>query len=241
MLPSLSLPPEQAQILYAVLSGRDVLAMPPLGELRTLYYQVLATLLPGVLLIFSPFIERMKNELVALEMQGISATMLHSGLSDYALAAQKERIRRKHFQIIFLSPGILERPGIRSFFITSTEISLIVVDEAHCFSMHAPGFRPTYFQIPKFLEELVRSSTASSVLHTPSPASAERAPASVHPRTHAITSSALKSPVRPPVLALTLPTTRQVEQDIGRALWLPHPSQSVPSLSQDTKSPEALL
>ena len=241
MLPSLSLPPEQAQILYAVLSGRDVLAMPPLGELRTLYYQVLATLLPEVLLIFSPFIERMKNELVALEMQGISATMLHSGLSDYALAAQKERIRRKHFQIIFLSPGILERPGIRSFFITSTEISLIVVDEAHCFSMHAPGFRPTYFQIPKFLEELARSSTASSVLHTPSPASAERAPASVHPRTHAITSSALKSPVRPPVLALTLPTTRQVEQDIGRALWLPHPSQSVPSLSQDTKSPEALL
>ena len=187
---SMSLAQGYPLILSSILAGRDVLAMPPIGELRSQCYQQLAVQLPGITLIISPFTERMEKEKASLKKQGISAEMLHAALSDYAISARLERIRRKHFQMLHVSPGLLERPEIRSFLLSTTKISLIVVDEAHSFSMYAPHYRPAYRSIPKLLKDLEQASNL---------------------------------PSRPPVLALTLPTTQQVEEDICRCLQLRNP------------------
>ena len=186
---SMSLASAYARIFSALESGRDVLAMPPVGSLRLNCYRQLVKQLPGITLIISSYKERMEKEIAILEKDGIPAAMLHSGLSDYAMAAQLERIRRRHFQVLFASPGLLEDPKIRSFLVFKTTISLIVIDEAQICSIHAPHFQPLYHSIPLLLKDLERH-TASS---------------------------------RPPVLALTLPTTRQMEQDIGHFFSLQHP------------------
>ena len=115
---SMSLAQGYPLILSSILAGRDVLAMPPIGELRLQCYQQLAVQLPGITLIISPFTERMEKEKASLKKQGISAEMLHSALSDYAISARLERIRRKHFQMLHISPGLLERPEIRSFLLS---------------------------------------------------------------------------------------------------------------------------
>lgn len=188
---AMSLASAYARIFSALESGRDVLAMPPVGSLRLDYYRQLVKQFPGITLIISSYKERMEKEIDILEKDGIPAAMLHSGLSDYAMAAQLERIRRRHFQVLFVSPGLLEDPKMRSFLVFKTTISLIVIDEAQICSIHAPHFQPLYHSIPLLLKDLERRKfTASS---------------------------------RPPVLALTLPTTRQVEQDIRHFFSLQHP------------------
>lgn len=231
----MSLASAYARILSALESGRDVLAMPPVGQLRLDCYRQLVKQLPGIILIISSFKERMEKEISMLEQDGIPAAMLHSGTTDYVMAAQRERVRRHHFRILFVSPGLLEKSEIRSFLVSQASISLIVIDEAQICSIHAPHFQPLYYAIPLLLKDLERQAAgrqASGNLHmlcreaasggaSIEGSRATAASGSVH--TEASDRQKSTRSARPPVLALALPTTRQVEQDIGHFFSLQHP------------------
>ena len=246
---AMSLASAYARIFSALESGRDVLAMPPVGSLRLDCYRQLVKQLTGITLIISSYKERMEKEIDILEKDGIPAAMLHSGLSDYAMAAQLERIRRRHFQVLFASPGLLEDPKMRSFLVFKTTISLIVIDEAQICSIHAPHFQPLYHSIPLLLKDLerhasVRQAQEDSTMSYRDAASdgasieelratAASHGASIEESRATASSSAVHieaserwkftASSRPPVLALTLPTTRQMEQDIGHFFSLQHP------------------
>ena len=246
---AMSLASAYARIFSALESGRDVLAMPPVGSLRLDCYRQLVKQLPGITLIISSYKERMEKEIDILEKDGIPAAMLHSGLSDYAMAAQLERIRRRHFQVLFASPGLLEDPKMRSFLVFKTTISLIVIDEAQICSIHAPHFQPLYHSIPLLLKDVerhasVRQAQEDSTMSYRDAASdgasieelretAASYGASIEESRATASSSAVHieaserrkftASSRPPVLALTLPTTRQMEQDIGHFFSLQHP------------------
>ncbi len=260
---AMSLASAYARILSALESGRDVLAMPPVGQLRLDCYRQLVKQLPGIILIISSFKERMEKEIAMLEQDGIPAAMLHSGTTDYVMAAQRERVRRHHFRILFVSPGLLEKSELRSFLVSQAAISLIVIDEAQICSIHAPHFQPLYHSIPLLLKDLERHAadrqapedltmfyrdaatdgasiegshatvasgmTSIEDLHATAAtdgASIEGLRAiAASGAVHIAASERQKStrPSRPPVLALALPTTRQVEQDIGHFFSLQHP------------------
>lgn len=231
----MSLASAYARILSALESGRDVLAMPPVGQLRLDCYRQLVKQLPGIILIISSFKERMEKEIAMLEQDSIPAAMLHSGTTDYVMAAQRERVRRHHFRILFVSPGLLEKSEIRSFLVSQASISLIVIDEAQICSIHAPHFQPLYYAIPLLLKDLERQAAgrqAAGNLHmlcreaatdgtSIEGSRATAASGAVHTEASDRQKSTVHS--RPPVLALALPTTRQVEQDIGHFFSLQHP------------------
>lgn len=259
----MSLASAYVRIFSALESGRDVLAMPPVGSLRLDCYRQLVKQLPGITLIISSYKERMEKEIDILEKDGIPAAMLHSGLSDYAMAAQLERIRRRHFQVLFVSPGLLEDPKMRSFLVFKTTISLIVIDEAQICSIHAPHFQPLYHSIPLLLKDLERHAAVKQASEEPtmpyrdaasdgvsieelrataasdgasiegSRAAAASDGTSIEGSPETTSSSAVHieaserrkftASSRPPVLALTLPTTRQMEQDIRHFFSLQHP------------------
>ncbi len=260
---AMSLASAYVRIFSALESGRDVLAMPPVGSLRLDCYRQLVKQLPGITLIISSYKERMEKEIDILEKDGIPAAMLHSGLSDYAIAAQLERIRRRHFQVLFVSPGLLEDPKMRSFLVFKTTISLIVIDEAQICSIHAPHFQPLYHSIPLLLKDLERHAAVKQASEEPtmpyrdaasdgvsieelrataasdgasiegSRAAAASDGTSIEGSPETTSSSAVHieaserrkftASSRPPVLALTLPTTRQMEQDIRHFFSLQHP------------------
>lgn len=231
----MSLASAYARILSALESGRDVLAMPPVGQLRLDCYRQLVKQLPGIILIISSFKERMEKEIAMLEQDGIPAAMLHSGTTDYVMAAQRERVRRHHFRILFVSPGLLEKSELRSFLVSQASISLIVIDEAQICSIHAPHFQPLYHAIPLLLKDLERQAAGRQVPEDPTMFYRDAATggASIEGSRVTAASGAVHieasdrqkstAPARPPVLALALPTTRQVEQDIGHFFSLQHP------------------
>lgn len=231
---AMSLASAYVRIFSALMGGRDVLAMPPVGSLRLDCYRQLVKQLPGITLIISSYKERMEKEIDILEKDEIPAAMLHSGLSDYAMAAQLERIRRRHFQVLFVSPGLLEDPKIRSFLVFKATISLIVIDEAQICSIHAPHFQPLYHSIPLLLKDLERHAAVRQASEEPTmPYRGAASGTSIEGSPETASSSAVHieaserrkftASSRPPVLALTLPTTRQVEQDIRHFFSLQHP------------------
>src|SRR5690349_2618613 len=74
--------PGQAEVVSAVLSGRNVVVVMPTGAGKSLCYQLPALLLPGVTLVVSPLIALMQDQVEQLEARGIAATFINSTLSD---------------------------------------------------------------------------------------------------------------------------------------------------------------
>ena len=70
--------PGQAEIVAAVLEGRDVLAVMPTGSGKSLCYQLPALLRDGLTIVVSPLIALMRNQVAQLCGYGVAAAALNS-------------------------------------------------------------------------------------------------------------------------------------------------------------------
>jgi ATP-dependent DNA helicase RecQ len=72
--------PGQRRIIDAVLAGRDCIGVMPTGAGKSLTFQVPAKMLPGAVLVLSPLISLMKDQVDALVRLGFRATLVNSTL-----------------------------------------------------------------------------------------------------------------------------------------------------------------
>src|SRR5919205_616591 len=76
--------PGQREIIDAVLAGRDCIGVMPTGAGKSLTFQIPAKLMPGTVLVLSPLISLMKDQVDALERLGFRAAVVNSTLDDAA-------------------------------------------------------------------------------------------------------------------------------------------------------------
>ena len=138
--------PLQKEIIDSVCNGKDTLAILPTGGGKSLTYQVPAMVLDGVVLVVSPLIALMTDQVENLKKRGIRAVVLHAALSHNKIFDILEQAQYGAYKLIYVSPERLQS----SFFLTRLQyinVSLIAVDEAHCISEWGYDFRPSYLKI----------------------------------------------------------------------------------------------
>ncbi|PIB61974.1 ATP-dependent DNA helicase RecQ [Pseudomonas sp. 2822-17] len=139
----------QEETVSAVLAGRSAAAIFPTGSGKSLCYQLSAVLLPHLTLVVSPLLALMQDQLGFLQRHGISAGSIDSAHSREDANDVMARARSGELKILMISVERLKNERFRNF-LQSVQISLLVVDEAHCISEWGHNFRPDYLKLPDY-------------------------------------------------------------------------------------------
>jgi ATP-dependent DNA helicase RecQ len=164
--------PGQREAVQAALEGRDSLVVMPTGGGKSLCYQLPA--LAGdcdpeqpLVVVVSPLIALMADQRRRLELAGVKAAMLASGMGDGHNEQALETIRSGSAKLVLAAP---ERFASRAFRATlaTRKVGLFVVDEAHCVAEWGHDFRPDYLRLHEAIESLGRPAVmAATATATP--------------------------------------------------------------------------
>src|SRR6185369_3703970 len=96
--------PGQEKIISTVLTGRDCIGVMPTGAGKSLTFQIPAKILPGSVLVLSPLISLMKDQVDALVRLGFRATLLNSTIDFDERRRRLAALRRGEVEIVYLAP-----------------------------------------------------------------------------------------------------------------------------------------
>ena len=147
----------QQEVITALEEGHDAIAILPTGNGKSFIYQYIGVKEKCRVVIVSPLIALMVDQVASLKQLGIHRAVAITSLmteaeKNYILSTLNE------YQFIFVSPEMLQAPR---FFkqLSKLEIGLLVVDEAHCISQWGYDFRSDYLFIGKMRKSLKNPRT----------------------------------------------------------------------------------
>lgn len=141
--------PLQAEIIQAVLAGKDVLALLPTGGGKSICFQVPALAREGLCIVVSPLIALMKDQVDQLRQRGIAAEAVFSGMRASAIDTALDNCIYGPVKFLYVSPERLQTTLLQER-VKKMSVSLLAIDEAHCISQWGYDFRPTYLEIAAF-------------------------------------------------------------------------------------------
>ncbi|MBI5243628.1 MAG: RecQ family ATP-dependent DNA helicase [Elusimicrobia bacterium] len=151
-----SFKPLQREAVEAALAGRDCLIVLPTGGGKSLCYQLPAAMGRGLVLVVSPLIALMDDQVAAAREAGLAADALHSNLESDHRGEAYRRLTAGKTDLLYVSPERLLVGDLLED--VARRLILIAVDEAHCVSHWGHEFRPEYRRLAEVLERFPKAA-----------------------------------------------------------------------------------
>ncbi|GAA0357394.1 ATP-dependent DNA helicase RecQ [Alkalibacterium iburiense] len=144
--------PGQKEAILSVLNKRNSLVMLPTGTGKSLCYQLPSYFFKGKTLIISPLLSLMEDQVERMKREGEKSVV---ALNSFMTQKEKRLALRQldTFKFIFLSPEMILQDYVLNR-LKQLDISLLVIDEAHCISQWGMDFRPDYLKLGRIRMEL---------------------------------------------------------------------------------------
>jgi ATP-dependent DNA helicase, RecQ-like (EC 3.6.1.-) len=137
--------PLQEEIIRHILDKRDALVLMPTGGGKSICYQLPALMSKGTAIVISPLISLMKDQVEALQSNGIAAGAMNSSNDETENANLRRACIEGRLKLLYISPEKLLAE--KDYLLRDMNISLFAIDEAHCISQWGHDFRPEYTQM----------------------------------------------------------------------------------------------
>jgi ATP-dependent DNA helicase RecQ len=139
----------QSEVIESILGGRDTLALMPTGGGKSICFQVPALMREGLCIVITPLISLMKDQVQQLKSRGIKAEAVYSGMMRDDIVRVLDNAVLGGYKLLYISPERLSSDLFIAKLERMQQLSMIVVDEAHCISQWGYDFRPSYLQIAR--------------------------------------------------------------------------------------------
>src|SRR5690606_9527911 len=136
----------QSGIIDELMAGRNCLVLMPTGGGKSLCYQIPALLRPGIGVVISPLIALMEDQVDALRQLGVRASYLNSSLTPEAQREVLGWVRNGEIDLLYVAPERLNQEFTLQL-LSSVEVALFAIDEAHCVSQRGHDFRSDYLSL----------------------------------------------------------------------------------------------
>lgn len=136
-----------------------MLVILPTGAGKSICFQVPALLHAGLTLVVSPLVSLMENQVAELRERQIPAALLHSQISKQDRQDCIRRIEARQLKLLYLAPETLLSQSFWPRLPTwANQISLLIIDEAHCLLQWGTTFRPIYRRLGSIRPALPKAS-----------------------------------------------------------------------------------
>ena len=158
--------PLQENIVRSLLAGRDTCVVMPTGGGKSLCYQLPAAMSQDkTVVVISPLIALMEDQVAQLGQMGIPAALLNSSISPVQQSRVIDKARAGGYRLLYLSPERLAREDTNDW-LQGVPVLFFAIDEAHCISEWGHEFRPEYRQLSRlrvhFQDRAIAAFTASA-------------------------------------------------------------------------------
>lgn len=136
----------QQPIIEALLKRKSLLVIKPTGAGKSLCYQLPSQFVDGLVLVISPLIALMKDQVDAAKKKGLDCCFINSSLNTMERKRRYTELKRGKYDLIYVTPERFRKNDFLEA-LSHRNISILAIDEAHCISTWGHDFRPDYSRL----------------------------------------------------------------------------------------------